>query len=827
MNSTAPSTTLATRLLLVVSLGAFAGTAAAQCNLVGEAILHMPDADGDVLASAVWDPDGVGPRPPVVVLGGSFRVLGDAASPGLVLYEPVSRQYSTLGTGIAAASGTASIVAITVLPNNDVCVAGAFTSIDGVPANRIARWDGTAWQAMAGGFAIAPLALTSLPNGHVVAAGPFWPSDVVQRWDGIAWLPMATGLTTGATPRVLATLANGDVAAGGHHLVGTTYLARWDGTTWSAWPANTDNDVFALQPLPNGDLVAAGFFTTAGGVAAPGIARWDGSAWSALGGGLTNPPLVRCLSRLPNGDLVAGGVFTQAGNVAANQVARWDGASWSAMGAGLGHPFPADEPVFTLQATASGDVLGGGRFRSSDRTTDQVARWNGSTWTSLRTGTGGSIFDVTGTANGALIAVGDFTNVEGVAAHRIAVHSAGTWQPLGGGIDDGAVRALLTLPNGDIVVGGTFTSAGGVAANRIARWDGAAWNALGSGLPDTVQDLAFHAATGQILAAGTFDQGFVMWNGTGWNGTGVDQPGGLLSTRNFVTTPDGSVLAFVANAVSRWNGIGWVPLTPAPFTFPPVPLGSGLLAAPPEGGFAVASGARVSRWNGTTWTSTTNAPFTVTSLLALPDGDLLVGSSFALTQPPGERLARWDGTAWSKLGGGPVDLVARLRRLDDGRIVAAGSFTSLFGVATNGLAEIRSTCPATVVESGSGCTGSGGGNHLTATSLPWIGAPFTSVATGMPNGVAVEVLGFGALSLPIDMILPEGVPGCVLTTTPDDLRQHATGAGVVDLALAIPNVPSFVGVLLRQQVVAFEMDALGAIVEVTATNSLELVLGAF
>jgi hypothetical protein len=36
------------------------------------------------------------------------------------------------------------------------------------------------------------------------------------------------------------------------------------------------------------ELVAGGFFTTAGGVAAEYIAKWDGSSWSPLGGGMND-----------------------------------------------------------------------------------------------------------------------------------------------------------------------------------------------------------------------------------------------------------------------------------------------------------------------------------------------------------------------------------------------------------------------------------------------------------------------------------------------------------------------------------------------------------
>ena len=37
----------------------------------------------------------------------------------------------------------------------------------------------------------------------------------------------------------------------------------------------------------NGELIAGGWFTTAGGVTCNCIARWDGSAWQPLGSGMS------------------------------------------------------------------------------------------------------------------------------------------------------------------------------------------------------------------------------------------------------------------------------------------------------------------------------------------------------------------------------------------------------------------------------------------------------------------------------------------------------------------------------------------------------------
>jgi hypothetical protein len=89
-------------------------------------------------------------------------------------------------------------------------------------------------------------------------------------------------------------------------------------------------DVWALAVLPNGDLVAGGDFTTAGGVAASYIARWSGTLWSPLGSGISGD--VYALAVLPNGDLVAGGSFTIAGGVPSGYWAHWTdtGIPWAA-----------------------------------------------------------------------------------------------------------------------------------------------------------------------------------------------------------------------------------------------------------------------------------------------------------------------------------------------------------------------------------------------------------------------------------------------------------------------------------------------------------------
>ena len=78
-----------------------------------------------------------------------------------------------------------------------------------------------------------------------------------------------------------------------------------------------------IRPSPSRNRygsLAGGDFTTAGGVPANYIAKWDGTSWSALGNGMNNAVLALAVIGT---DIFAGGHFTIAGGDSANFVARW------------------------------------------------------------------------------------------------------------------------------------------------------------------------------------------------------------------------------------------------------------------------------------------------------------------------------------------------------------------------------------------------------------------------------------------------------------------------------------------------------------------------
>ncbi len=155
------------------------------------------------------------------------------------------------------------------------------------------------------------------------------PIRCLARWDGSAWSPLGQPIV-GQYIRVLTIVPGGDLLVGGlfSSIGGTAanMVARWNGSAWSALGAGLDRTVNALALLPGGDLVAGGEFYLAGGVPTRHIARWNGATWSPLDSGLFgyyNEGMVRALTVLPNGDLAAGGYFTTAGSAVSAYAARW------------------------------------------------------------------------------------------------------------------------------------------------------------------------------------------------------------------------------------------------------------------------------------------------------------------------------------------------------------------------------------------------------------------------------------------------------------------------------------------------------------------------
>ena len=809
----------------------FAALAPAQCATTWTGG-GLPGTDGTVHAIGSWDPDGAGPGPALRIVAGQFSRIGTIFAANIAMQDPITGSWMPVGAGLdgpvyALANGD---------NGDDIWVGGAFTAVGGGGAQvrGLARWSGV-WQGVGGVAGGTPQvrALARDGLGNLLVGGDFSivgtpglssPFAARLNFTSLLWSTLGGGLT--GYVAALAQLPNGQIVAGGQ-----TGIRVSTGTGWTATGpgSNFTGRVLALAVMPNGDLVAGGTFALGSSL---GVARWDGTNWSSLGGGVSDE--VRALQVMTTGDLIVGGNFLQAGGITCDGVARWNGTNWSPLGAGF--PVSLSTHVNALASTpGSSAIWAGGSFPSG------LGVWTGTRWSSVSgTGNGpnGRVSTCRRTANGELVIGGSFTEVGGIPCNNIARRTAAGWSPLGSGFSLGSVTAavvheIIELQNGDLIAVGAFSTAGGVPAAHAARWNGVAWSALGAGLPSPGMAMTSLANGDVVAGCQPAGVGLVMrWNGSQW--TQIGSFGSGIPSLARMANGDlvaGSWSSLAPAEVRRWNGSQWSLLLSA--TLPIgvrsvndlVPLPTGDLIA--LGSFSSANGvacAGMVRWSGGVWSpvgTAAPAPFS-TGLCAtvLPTGDL-VATGIAGANA---YLGRWNGTAWQSLGY-PIP-AASLAVAPDGSLDVGGNFVVGSSVVVAHLASVRSGCAAAAVIQGAGCIGSGGQNQLGAEQLPWIGGTAVSRATGLAaNGIALGVLGVNTASIPLNVILPQGLAGCMLLAQPDLLDVQLPNNGQALLTLPIPVLPALSGAVLHQQVATLELDAAGAITAVTATNALQLTLG--
>lgn len=700
---------------------------------------------GPVNAMTLWDPDGPGPQPALVVIGGTFTTAGTIVTSNIAAWNPQTGEWSSLSTGVDN-----TVLCLASWPSGngriDLIAGGQFLNAGGVPASRIARWNGQSWSPLSSGMTQIVNSLAVLPSGDLVAGGYFaFAGGVavnrIARWNGSVWSPFGSGMNSFTYVRALAVLAGGDlVAAGDFNSAGglaVNRIALWREATgggWSAMGSGMNGTVFALAALPNGDLVAGGDFTNAGGAAASRIARWYASdgAWSQMGAGFNGTVLSLTLTPGSSGanDVVAGGTFFASGGLPSH-VARWNDADglWLSMGTGT------NGNVSALVPLPEGNVVAGGDLSTASGVALRgVARWlptaagGAGAWSALNPGMNSSVNALAVLPDGAsgsdLVIAGSVITDQGVAIRNVARLSASAaemWSAFGIGTN-GTPAALAVLPNGaggsDLVAGGSFVTAGGVTVNRIARWDSTAaagagaWMPMGTGMDGEVAALAV-LSNGDLIAGGSFVTAggvtvnhIARWSGGQWQTIG---PGINGTVSSIAALPGGDFVAVggftaaggvFARDIARWNAS----------TGTWTSFGSGMdnpvyaVAVMPNGNivvggsFGTAGGITASRiafWNGFGWSGLgtgVNGGW-VTSLIVLPGGDLVAAGSFtSIGGVAANNLARWNGSTWSALGigitGGVVNALAVMRDAGgNDMLVAGGAFTRAGGQASAYLAR--------------------------------------------------------------------------------------------------------------------------------------------
>jgi hypothetical protein len=295
---------------------------------------------------------------------------------------------------------------------NDILYAtGNFTSVGGVSANYLAKWDGGTWSSIGSGL------LNSYSAAHAIE---IYNGDLVIV--GMMFFPI------------------------------TSRVAKWNGAGWDSLGTNFGDATFGIKVL-NNELYAFGAFETENSIYYNGIAKWDGSNWVSIGfpyKDYTTEPYIRCMAYY-NGEIYAGGLFTDSSMVISN-IAKYDGTNWTIVGGGI---HGSMDQVFSM-AVYQNELYIGGEFQTGGgNLSDGILRWDGNTLKSVGGGLTcsywGAVFDLAN-LNGKLYATGRFNNIGGVPANYVASWDGTDWCSLGNSANAGDAYYSTTMNDSLFIV---------------------------------------------------------------------------------------------------------------------------------------------------------------------------------------------------------------------------------------------------------------------------------------------------------------------------------------------------------------------------------------
>ena len=435
----------------------------------------------------------------LIIGGGLGTFLGVSNCNNIVGWNGVS--VHTFNQGVTSSGSNPRHVAkITV--HNGLVVGGLFDTASGNAVNNIAFWapGGFIWQPLGNGLNDRLWGMCSF-RGELIAVGAFTeagflPANHIARWNGTQWSPFGGGEANWV---LCYTPFNGRMVAGGYFTQPTGNfdtafnIAGWNGGTLTSFGSGMSGQVVALKSHKyagfSGDyeLIAGGTFTTAGGVSALRIARWSedpfGSfpppAWAAMGPGFNNT--VQSIER-GNGITYAAGAFSHSGTTQVNYVARWNETTdlWESMGGGMN----LNGFVYAIKYF-NGYLYAGGVFTSAGGvSTGGLARWNGSAWSQVGGYFLGTVYALE-VHDGQLYIGGVFPGLPNGA--NIARYDGFNYSNVGSGGSNGAVTEFVSSGT-RMYVGGNYTSIGGVSANNVAYFDGS-WHDMAGGADSSVSGL--------------------------------------------------------------------------------------------------------------------------------------------------------------------------------------------------------------------------------------------------------------------------------------------------------------------------------------------------
>ncbi|MFO0856599.1 MAG: hypothetical protein U0640_04485 [Phycisphaerales bacterium] len=694
-----------------VALGSVAVAQQCTTGLIPMGYMGVSDENGSTNTSpsartnamALWDPDGDGPQPEMLVVGGAFRSIDGVPASSIAAWNGSTWQAIGNGFPNRATPGAldinldSEVTALTV-HNGTLYAAGrlAFTTPAGGVPLRVARWTGSTWEQIGqdnsnGGTArinAIQFAYNRLYVGgsfSYSSNGTWWSLGYYSNPGPNSTLTPVTSISIGSQNVVRSmTMHNGELFVAGTLQGGFSFDQRVvrvleNGSVMSTQLDCQGSCSGGAQQLVStgGQLYVAGSYLLQNGTFRS-VARYlgNGLGWEIVG---SNPLGINTSSTVSIAVDGNGSLYRSMGFIAE----RWDGSTWIQLGSQNGGTSIGSSANVTgrLLGSYQGKPIMGGRYASvqdGDQTVNNVrfleslAYVNSDGyWMPISQGVDNAISDMALFGED-IIAVGRIGSAGGQRCNNIAVFGADNrWRPWANNNGFERQTRSVAIYQGQPIVSGGYNAAGTTVNPFVRRWDGAQWVDMPVPPNGTVE--TFTVAGDELWAEVQTSRGggeiprFFRWNGDSWD----QNPG--LSVANLQEclgqvwgTRTGTI--YTAKVI-RWNGNSWEDVGPLTSNgksligeYQGSVLAIGYYVQTPNllrsAMYRLVSG----EWQYVGDYSTPRSVYNLTmgyrTRRVTESGNLLIPSGTAsdlngFTFPAG---TIWDGTAWSNTGGLPMNI---------------------------------------------------------------------------------------------------------------------------------------------------------------------------
>lgn len=276
-------------------------------------LASFPGSFGTVSSITTFD-DGAGNE---LYLAGGFETAGGVIVNSVARWDGSTWKQVVGSDGLGVPIGASKLTTFNNAGVPTLVVGGSFDEVAGVATKNLAQFDGSEFTPIDGWNSGVDGSVRSLHSADVGDGPGLYVGGLFQtahgltvnriaRWDGSDWSALAgtSGIGTDSAVDAMATFDDGDgpaLYAGGFFLtaggIQSNFIAKWDGLDWyplvGPGGVGVSGPVRALTVFDDGSgpvLIVAGTFEFAGGdpseggIVANKIAQWDGSSWQPLVG---------------------------------------------------------------------------------------------------------------------------------------------------------------------------------------------------------------------------------------------------------------------------------------------------------------------------------------------------------------------------------------------------------------------------------------------------------------------------------------------------------------------------------------------------------------